>query len=134
MIKYLLTIFLLAALFSCSCKKRISNSSNDDKNTIENTNSIDKSAVYNSTKEYAIVIKKTSLSKNNPFPTISFSIIDLNNSNRSIFNDTVPGGRVKWISDYAIEVKSMIGRPKDIHSKVKKPLYKLNVKSLTKFK
>ena len=130
-----MTLLLLTALFSCSCKKSISKSSSNDKNAVENANSIDKDAVYNSTKEYAIVIKKTSLRKNDPFPTISFSIIDLTNDNKSIFNDIIPGGKVKWISDYEIEVKSIIGKPKDIlNTKVKKPLYKLNVKTLTYFK
>ncbi len=129
-----MTLLLLTTLISCSCKKGISKSSSDDKNGVENANSIDKTAVYNSTKEYALILEKKSFKKNDPFPTISFSIIDLANGNKNIFNDIIPGGRVKWISDYEIEVKSMIGRPKDIHTKVKKPLYKLNVKTLTKFK
>ena len=134
MLKYIITLLLLTALFSCSCKKSVSKS-NDDKNAIRNANSIDKTAVYNSTKEYAIILKKKSFKKNDPFPTISFSIIDLANGNKTVFNDIVPGGKVKWISDYAIEVKSIIERPKDIlNTKRKKPLYKLNVKTLTKFK
>jgi len=137
MFKKIFVLLSILLSFSCSCKKNMKavQNSHDSLYEIaskEYTDNFD--MIYNSTKEYVLVKKDKSERKNDAFPTIFYSIIN-SKSNKIIFKDVVPGGKVKWSSDYIIEVKSLVGRPKDIlNSNNKRVLYKLNVKSLKKSK
>ena len=123
-------------MFSCNCKKKIAKNDLETENlsTTENQDTINQNAYFNTTKEYFLSFKKQLHRKNNPFPTVLFSVTDVK-KNAVIYKDAIPGGKINWISDFVIEVKSMVARPKDIFN-AKKPyiLYKLNVKTLKKFK
>ncbi len=134
--KFILLLITPFLLFSCTCKKTINKDEtlSEPKSTNQNTHSGNQKKKYNATKEYFLILKNINGRKNNPFPTVSFSIIDVKNK-KVIYKDIIPGGKIVWISDYTIEVKSYLGRPKDIHNSKKwMPLYKLNVKTLKKFK
>jgi len=130
------TGLLLALLLvsSCSCKK---NMQKDGGEKVVNKIAFQlygksHKINYNNTKEFALVYRSQKTRKADIFPTMEYSIVDLNKKN-IVYKDVVPGGKVKWVGDYDIEVKSLIGRPKDIlNTKKMKPLYKLNVKTLTK--
>jgi len=133
MINKLLLFSSVLFLLSCSCKKKIQSV---DSTTKEETNIVlvaNDSLILNSTKEFGLKIEKKSNRKNDLFPTLFYSVVDLN-SNKIVYKDVIPGGKVKWISNYILELKSLVGRPKDIYASKQKVLYKLNVKTLTKFK
>lgn len=137
MIKKILILLTIFLSFSCSCKKHTvtsqeTNNSLYELATKEYGENFD--MVYNTTKDFVLIKKGKSAKLNDPFPTIFFSIIDTK-LNKVVYKDVVPGGRVSWSSGYNIQVKSMVGRPKDIlNSKKQKVLYRLNVKSLKKFR
>jgi hypothetical protein len=135
MIKNILIITSVIFAFSCSCSKKVK--------TPENISSIEASAnkkygkkynlKLNTTKEYALVFKKKDIRKNDPFPTIFFSVMDIK-TNKLVYEDIVPGGQITWISDYEIVIKSLVVRPKDNSTNGPKVLYKLNVKTLNRFR
>lgn len=87
----------------------------------------------NTSKDYALILNKKKTRKNDPFPTIFFSIMEVK-TNKFVYEDVIVGGQVKWLTDDVIEVKSLVNRPKDIHKKEPNLLYKLNVKTLNRFK
>ncbi len=129
----LLTLLLV---FSCSCKKNMQKGGGEklaEKIAFQLYGKSHK-INYNNTKEFALVYHSQKTRKADIFPTIEYSIVDLNKE-KIVYSDVVPGGRVKWIGDYDIEVKSLVGRPKDIlNTKKMKPLYTLNVKTLVNTK
>ena len=137
MIKKIFVLLSILLSFSCSCKKNIKASQNSSKNLYEIA--VKKygegfDMIYNSNKDFVLIKKEKKNKINDIFPTVFFSIIDTK-TNTVIFKDIVPGGKIKWNGEYSIEVKSMLGRPRDILNSVKQNvLYNFDVKSLKKFK
>ncbi len=131
--KYILIALSVLVLFSCHrCKtkslspeqkiEKIAQQKYHEKYTLQ----------WNETKDYVFIQKKKAIN-HSPFPTISFAVYD-SRTQKLLFEDTVPGGQIKWLTNDIIEVYSLVGRPKDIHTNKKKPLYRYNVKKHTKTK
>lgn len=132
--KYISLMFIIIFAFSCSCKKNIKTVEDDENKASKITNTNKKPIrKYNSTKDFILVINKKDIRKNDIFPTIFYSVVDVK-SKKIIYKDIVPGGEVEWFSDYVISVKSLLIRPKDIHASTTNLLYKLNIKTLKRFK
>lgn len=138
MIKNILFLSSILFAFSCSCSKKTAkpeNMSAIEKTEEEGQKKYGEKAKIklNTSKDYALIVNKKKTRKNDPFPTVFFSVIEVK-TNKFIYEDVIPGGQVKWISDDIIEIKSLINRPKDVHQKGPNLLYKLNVKNLNRFK
>jgi hypothetical protein len=131
-------ISIVLLTISCHCsKKTVDTGITTSLSTIEGKASQKYKGKYNlklnSKEDFALVYQARKTRKNNPFPTIFFSVYNVN-TGENIYNDVIPGGQVQWIDDYVIEIKSFIRRPKNIHNKNKLVLYKLNVKTHNRFK
>ncbi len=135
MIKNIILLFVSLFLLSCSCKKSFQNNKRDSAVEKIGIQSYGKGykVSYNPTKEYALVYNTKEVKLNDPFPTLFYSVVELKN-NKVIFKDIVVGGKIKWISDFELELRSLVNRPKDILHSTSNVIYKLNVKSLKKHK
>lgn len=133
--KILLTLGLGIFIFlmnACKCSKQESvtvQSAPDSKVMSDMEQST--MSIYNSSKTYRIDILENKLGKNNRIHTLHYKLFQIKDQ-RLIFEDMVPGGKVLWISDTTIEVRSKIGRPRKINTKEHPYLYRYNIISKTK--
>jgi len=137
MIKKIFVLVSILLSLSCSCNKdmkRIQHQINNLDDFVNNNFHKKYKVIYNSTKEYALILKERSSKINDVVPTISYSIIQTK-SKIVVYKDVISGGIIKWLNDYKIVIQSIIEKPKDLfNSSKQKVLYKLNVKTLKKSK
>ena len=69
--------------------------------------------------------------KNDPVPTLHFSIYDRSNE-VIIFEDVVPGGTFSWSGKRVVVINKNIGRMKDLHNKKSNILYRYDVRNKKK--
>ena len=86
---------------------------------------------YNSTSEFVVVSKAYKIKPSDPLPTIRFHILE-NGTKEELFMDAVPGGEVKWIEEFVVEVISKRVIPNPEESSGPKT-YKYHVKNRKRF-
>ena len=87
--------------------------------------------LYSPKEDFVIVLVKHRRNHTDPFPTIQFEILKVENLEK-LFGDSVRMGKVTWTEDHIVSVKSNQALPKS-DGKIKKLAYFFNVKTKQKY-
>ena len=86
----------------------------------------------NESGDYVLVFKKFLTRSQDPYPTVRFFIFDIDHA-ELIYENTEPGGEVKWESDDVVVVRSKIIIPNPDHPTNDEHIYRYHVKNRKKY-
>ncbi|MEO8399217.1 MAG: hypothetical protein ABI550_05295 [Ignavibacteriaceae bacterium] len=110
--KTLITLILLFFIFLCGCcsSKEGSDNFGSEKYQLVAREKFQKNyeVLFNEDERYVLCIKRKKSSSLLPSPPLSFFIYDRVNE-KIIYQDELPGGNVKWLNNYQVEIKTIPG-------------------------
>ncbi|MCX6169619.1 MAG: hypothetical protein NTX65_09770 [Ignavibacteriales bacterium] len=102
--KFFVSLFSILFLFNCAG----SGAALDKQDSLLKKLSMEKfgsesQIIYNSDKSYSLVVKQEKSTVKNPNPVLQFFVYGLR-KDKIVFEESVPAGRIKWITRNQIEV------------------------------